>query len=78
MILNVCMKFQENIFNGFHFFISCQAQTIFCHGTASYKFKEEYLKKYIFKNYGCCALHIVYDAYGNTCMKFYEHILNGF
>ena len=19
-----------------------------------------------------------YDAYGNTCMKFYEHILNGF
>ena len=19
-----------------------------------------------------------YDAYGNTCMKFYEHVLNGF
>ena len=19
-----------------------------------------------------------YDAYGNTCLKFYEHILNGF
>ena len=31
-------------------------------------------RKKIFKSYGCLS----YDAYGNTCMKFYEHILNSF
>ena len=34
-------------------------------------------KKYIFKLWLLCSAHRLM-MYGNTCMKFYEHILNGF
>ena len=57
------------------FYFSCQAQTRFCHRTASYQgqrgitknihrtasyqVQRGITKKYIVKSYGCCVLHIV-------------------
>ena len=35
-------------------------------------------KKKIFKSYVVVLCTSSYDAYGKTCMKFYEHFLNGF
>ena len=74
MILTICMKFQEDIFNGF----SCQAQTRFCHRTASYKVQRGITKKQIHIQglWLLCSTRRLMML--NTCMKFYEHISNGF
>ena len=71
IILNICMKFQEDIFNGFHV-----------------KHRHDFVTELLLtssnsKNTYSRVMLVVlctssYDAYGNTCMKFYEHILNGF
>ena len=74
MILNICMTFQEDIFNGFHV-----------------KHRHDFVTELLLtsqrgipkKNTYSRVIVVVlctssYDAYGNTCMKFYEHILNGF
>ena len=64
------MMFQEDIFNG-------QAQTRFCHRTASYKVKRGITKQIqIQKLWLLCSARRLMVL--NTCMKFYEHILNGF
>ena len=55
MILNICMKFQEDIFNSFH----VKHRHDFVTELLLTKFKGEQLKNYIFKSYGCCFLHMV-------------------
>ena len=73
MILNICMKFQEDFFNGFH--------VKHRHDFVTELFLQ--VQRGIAKNAYSRAMVVVlctssYDAYGNTCMKFYEHISNGF
>ena len=73
MILNICMKFQEDIFNGFrikhrHDFVTVLLLT---------KFKGKYLEKlHIQELWLLCSAHCLMML--NTSMKFYEHTLNGF
>ena len=52
---DTCMKVQEGIFNGFH----VKHRHDFVTELPLKKFKGEQLKKYTFKSYGCCALHVV-------------------
>ena len=49
------MKFYEYIFNSF----KVTERTQFCQETATKKFKGMYLKKYQYKSYGSCALHVI-------------------
>ena len=64
MILNICMKFQEDIFNGFH----VKHRHVFV--------TELLLTSSRVMVVVLCTSS--YDAYGNTCMKFNEHTLNDF
>ena len=69
MILTICMKFQEDIFNGFH--------VKHRHRIASYKVQRRITKTlHIQELWLLCSVHRLMML--NTCMKFYEHILNGF
>ena len=66
MILNVCMKFHADILNGFH----VKHRHDFVIELLLTKFKGELLKNYIFKSYGCWALHVVLWCLTiNTCIK---------
>ena len=67
MILNICMKFQDDIFNGFH--------VKHRHDLSQNCFLQ--VQRGITKNTYSRVMVVVlctssYDAYGNTCMKFYE------
>ena len=73
MILNICMKFQEDILT---FFMSSTdmilSQNCFLQVERGITKKNRYSRAMVVV---LCTSS--YDAYGNTCMKFYEHILNG-
>ena len=73
MILNICMKFQEDILTVFMSNIDMiLSQNCFL------QVQRGITKKiHIQELWLLCSS---YDAYGNTCtcMKFYEHILNSF
>ena len=75
MILNICMTFQEDIFNAFH----ANHRHDFVTELLLTSSKGNNQKKNTYSRVMVVVLCILsYDAYGNTCMKFYEHILNGF
>ena len=73
MILYNCMKFQEDIFNGFH----VKHRHDFVTELLLIKFKGGITKKMYIQE-----LWLLYSAHRlmmlNTCIKLYEHILNGF
>ena len=69
MILNICMKFQEDIFNGFH--VKHRHDFV---RTASHKVQRGITKKlHIPELWLLCSAHHLMMV--NTCIKFYEHIL---
>ena len=70
MLVNICMKFCEDILNGF----KTTERTRFCLRTATYQnSKEHNSKKYKQKSYGilCSARRLMLV---NICMKFHEDI----
>ena len=67
MILNICIKFQEDIFNGFH----VKHSHDFVKELPITNFKGMKLKKCIFKSFDSCTLLVL-----NIFMKFYEYILD--
>ena len=73
MILNICMKFQEDIFNVF----MSSTDTILSQN-CFLQVERGITKKIDIQVMVVVLCTLSYDAYGNTCMKFYEHILNGF
>ena len=74
MILNICMKFQEDIFNGFHVKYRPDFVTELLLTSSKEKTKNNTYSR-IMVVMLCTSS---YDAYCNTCMKFYKHVLNGF
>ena len=72
MILNICMKFQEVIFNGFHvkhrhYFVRELLRKAERRITKTIHIQELWL---------LCSAHRLMML--KTCMKFHDHILNGF
>ena len=72
MIPNNCMKFQEDIFNGFH----VKHRHDFVIELLLTKFKGEEQKMHIQELWLLCSARRLMVL--NICMKFYEHISNGF
>ena len=73
MLVNICMKFHEDILNGFKVI----ERTLFCHRTANYKLQREVTENIhnqeLWFLHSACHLLVL-----NICMKFYEYILNSF
>ena len=73
MLVNICMKFHEDVFNGF----KLTERTWFCHRTANYKCPRDVTQKIhtpgLWFLHSSCHLLVL-----NICMKFYEYILNSF
>ena len=58
MMLNICMQFQDDIFNGFH----VNHRHDFVTDMLITNFKGMSLKKYMFKSYGSCTLHAIFGS----------------
>ena len=74
MILNICMKFQEDIFNGFHVKHRHDFVTELLLTSSKGIIKNTHIQEL----WLLCSAHRLMMLMGNTCLKFYEHILNGF
>ena len=57
MLVNISMKFHEDIWNGFQVF-KLESGRDFITETATYKVQRGITQKYISKSYGFCDLHI--------------------
>ena len=56
MLVSICMKFHDDTGNGF----KVTERTQFCDGQTDRQVQRGITKKYKYKSYGSCALHVVF------------------